>query len=67
MVYMVDIVDIVDNIDIVDVTWRAGGEELCQQDAGETADENPVGVEPWQGHLGRRVETSASKSSIQGS
>ena len=67
---MVDIVDIVDNVDNVDmawVTWRAGGEELCQQDAGETADENPVGVEPWQGHLGRRVETSASKSSIQGS
>ena len=47
-------VDIVDN---VDMTWRAGGEELCQQDAGETADENPVGVEPWQGNLGRRVET----------
>ena len=53
MVYMVDIVDIVDNIDIVDVTWRAGGEELCQQDTGEAADEDPVGVEPWKGHLGR--------------
>ena len=50
-------VDMVDNVDIVYVTWRAGGEELCQQDAGETADENPVGVEPWQGNLGRRVET----------
>ena len=51
MVDIVDIVDIVDNVDIVDVTWRTGGEELCQQDAGEAADENPVGVEPWQGHL----------------
>ena len=33
------------------VTWRAGGEELCQQDAGEAADEDPVGVEPGQRHL----------------
>ena len=32
-------------------TWRAGGEELCQQDAGEAADEDPVGVEPGQRHL----------------